>query len=102
MLKEIKSEYKFLETADEKRMDMEEKAWDAGGNNPKSEADSQKKINTYNELCEHIEQAEAKVNEFEAEFSKVIIHLKNGEKIELNDFVDLSDTSLDKRKIKDI
>lgn len=101
-LKNIKSESKFLETADEKRMDMEEKAWDAGGNNPKSEADSLKKIQAYESLVEHIETAEDALSEFNSEYEKVIITFKNGEKIEIFDPQDLENISLAKKGIQDI
>jgi len=65
LLKSIKSEYKFLETADDKLIDMEEKAWDAGGNNPKSQADSDRKIAAYEDHKKHMEDAENATTEFE-------------------------------------
>lgn len=101
-LKKIKSESKFMETAEERRSDMEDKAWDAGGNNPKSEEDSQNKIRKYEELCDHIEKADAALDEFNETYEKVIITLKNGETIEIFDASDLDNLTLAKNRIQDI
>lgn len=101
-LKSIKSESKFLETAEDKRIDMEEKAWDVGGNRPKSEADSQNKIRQYEELCTHIDTANEALDAFNDKYEKVIITKKNGEKIEIFDAYDLDTLSLAKKSIQDI
>lgn len=101
-LKKIKSESKFMETAEEKLSDMEDKAWDAGGNNPKSEAESLKKIKAYEDLSEHIDKARDELDKFDESYEKVIITLKNGEQIEIFDSSDLEDLSLAKNKIQDI
>lgn len=101
-LKAIKKESKFLETADERKMDMEEKAWDAGGNNPKSKADSLNKIRQYEELCDHIETANNAIDTFNEKYEKVIITMKNGQQVELFDAFDLDDLSLAKKGIRDI
>lgn len=101
-LKKIKSEAKFMETAEEKLSDMEDKAWDAGGNNPKSEAESLKKIKAYEDLSEHIDKARNELDEFDETYEKVIVTLKNGEQIEIFDSSDLEELSLAKNKIQDI
>ncbi len=101
-LKTIKKESKFLETADERKMDMEEKAWDAGGNNPKSEADSLNKIRQYEELCDHIDTANNAIDTFNEKYEKVIVTMKNGQQVELFDAFDLDDLSLAKKGIRDI
>ena len=101
-LKKIRAESHFMETAQERLSDMEDKAWDVGGNNPKSEADSQKKIKAYEDLETHIEEAEKVLDEFEDTYEQVIVTMKNGEKVTIYDFLDLDDLSLAKNKIKDI
>ena len=100
--KEIKKQSKFLETAEERKLNMEEKAWDVGGNNPKSEADSLSKISKYEDLCDQIEKANEELDKFEETYEKVIITLKNGEQIEIFDPSDLDEIELAKNKIKDI
>lgn len=104
LLKQIQSELKFLETAEDKRISYEEKAYDAGGNNPKSEADSLKKIKLYDDLIEHIGTANKVVDDFQANYEELIITLKNGEQIKMsaNDIFDLTEIKLLKSQIKDI
>ena len=101
-LQQIKQESKFLETAEERKMDMEEKAWDVGGNNPKSEADSQRKIQQYQELSDHIDKANDALDEFNNKYEKVLITLKNGQQIEIFDASDLDNLTLAKNRIQDI
>ena len=101
-LREIKKESKFLETAEERKMDMEEKAWDVGGNNPKSEADSQRKIQQYQELSDHIDKANDALDEFNNKYEKILITLKNGQQIEIFDASDLDNLTLAKNRIQDI
>lgn len=101
-LKKIKAESKFMEDAEDKKMDMEEKAWDVGGNNPKSEAESQKRIQKYEELCDHIKEANHALDEFNETYEEVIISLKNGEQIKVFDAYDLDNIRLAKQSIKDI
>lgn len=101
-LKSIKSESKFLETAKDKRIDMEDKAWDVGGNRPKSEADSQNKIRQYEELCTHIDTANEALDAFNDKYEKVIVTKKSGEKIEIFDAYDLDTLNLAKKSIQDI
>lgn len=101
-LKDIKAESKFMETAEDKRIDWEEKAYDVGGNNPKNEAESQKKIRMYDELCEHIELANDKLDEFSNTYEKVVISLKNGQELEIFDYDELDNVTLALNRIKDI
>ena len=101
-LKKIKSESRFMENAEERLSDMEDKGWDAGGNHPKSEQDSLNKIRKYEELKEHIESANQTLDEFEEKYDKVIITMKNGDVIEVNDLLDLDGLSLAKNRIRDI
>ena len=101
-LKKIQKSSKFMEDADERKMDMEEKAWDVGGNNPKSEQDSLNKINKYETLCENIKEANDALSEFDDTYEKVIITMKNGDKVEIFDSSDLDEISLAKNRIQDI
>lgn len=101
-LKDIKAADKFLETAEDKKSTMEEKAWDAGGNNPKSEADSQEKIRKYEEHCERMEDAESKLEEYENNYEKVLLKMKDGSTIDVTELYDLADQKLLKSKIVDI
>ena len=102
-LKDIKKESKFMETAEERKSDMEDKAWDVGGNNPRAtEAETQKKMRAYEDLCEHIDKAEDKLDEFNMAYEKVIITLKNGQQIDILDALDLDELTLAKNQIKDI
>ncbi len=101
-LKQIKAESKFMETAEEKKMDMEEKGWGAGGNNPKSEEGSLNKIRKYEELEEHIHKADAALDHFNDTYEKVIITMKDGSTFEIFDSDDLDEISLAANKIQDI
>ena len=101
-LKEIQKYSKFMEDAEHRKMSMEDKGYDAGGNNPKSEADSLKKIKMYEDLCEGIEKADAALDEFQQEYESVILTMKDGQTITINDFFDLDEIKLLKSQIKDI
>lgn len=102
-LKQIKAESKFLETAEERKSDMEDKAWDAGGNNPRAtEAQSQSLISKYESHVERMESANALIDGFEDEYEQVIITMKNGEEIAVQYASDLEDVSLAANKIADI
>jgi len=101
-LQDLKKESKFLETAEERRIEMEEKAWDAGGNRPKSEADSQNKIRQYEELVEHIGKANTAVDEFGDKYEKVIIKFKDGSEEIVETVLGLDGISLAAQKIQDI
>lgn len=101
-LKQLKAESKFMETARDRLSDMEEKGWDAGGHNPKSEADSLKKIKAYEDLEEHIDRAETSMDEFNDTYEKVIITFKDGTEEIIQHSEALSDISLVANRIKDI
>lgn len=101
-LKEIQKASKFMEDAEDRRISMEEKAYDVGGNNPKSEADSLKKIQMYEDLCEKIEQSSSALDKFTDSYEKVLITMKNGSIVEINDLWDLDGLKLLKSQIQDI
>lgn len=101
-LQKLRKESKFLETAEERRIEMEEKAWDAGGNRPRSEADSQNKIRQYEELVEHIGKANTAVDEFGDKYEKVIIKFKDGSEEIVETVLELDKLSLAAKKIQDI
>lgn len=97
-----KKNLKFLETADDKKMDMEENSWDAGGNNPKNEEESLKRIKFYEEHVEKMEFAKNATEKFEQSWDSLIIKMKDGSKIEVTDFFSLKDMKLLSGKIEDI
>ena len=101
-LKEIQKASKFMEDAEDRRISMEEKAYDVGGNNPKSEADSLKKIQMYEDLCEKIKQSSSAIDKFNDSYEKVLITMKNGSIVEINDLWDLDGLKLLKSQIQDI
>ena len=101
-LKQIKSESSFMENAEHKRITMENRAWDVGGNNPKSEADSLSKIQKYEEHMEHIEKASAAMDAFDETFEQVIITFKNGEQAIARYATDLDSIVLNIKQIRDI
>lgn len=101
-LKEIQKFSKFMDDADERRMSMEDKAYDVGGNNPKSEADSLKKIQMYEDLCEKIQTADAALDDFSQTYDRTIVTMKDGSTVEITDLWDLDGLKLLKSQITDI
>lgn len=102
-LKLLKSESKFMETADERKSDMEDKAWDVGGNNPRAtEAQSQGLIKKYEDHVARMESANELIDGFENGYERVIVTLKNGDEVVIKYVDDLEELSLALNKIKDI
>lgn len=101
-LKEIQKASKFMETAEDRKTSMEEKAYDVGGNNPKSKADSLKKIKMYNDLCESIDKANYALDDFQQEYESVLVTMKDGSIVEVKDLFDLDELKLLKSQIADI
>ena len=97
-LKEIQKHYKFMEDSEDRIISMEEKEYDACGLNPKSEAESLKKIQMYETLCENIEKSNAALDEFYS-YGAVLLK-KNGM---ISNFIDeLYAIKLKKSEISDI
>lgn len=105
LLKKIKAEAKFLDTAYDKKDYMEEHDYEYGGDNPRATDEQSRKLTQkWDDHIDHMEKAEQATEKFEEAYSKLIITMKNGEKIEIDELRadDMLDLSLDKRKIKDI
>ena len=102
LLKQIKDDYKFLQTADKKLAEMEGKQLNVGGKNPKTDEIKNANIEKYNAFVEKINAAKQATSEFESKYSELIITLKNGDTVNITDFIKLTDTSLIKKNISDI
>ena len=78
-LKQIKSESKFMEDAEDRKMSWEEKGWDVD------------KEEQFEKLVDHINRANEALDEFDDNYDHVLVKMKDGSEIILRSSADLDD-----------